>query len=192
MMGAKEAGEHGGKTSGRSVRSSRGNHSADWGARKGGRQEAKQGGEEGGNPRPGNARPPCALEDADAKARARRQRTDRGALGVSFMSTVSPTPVTARATTSDSSSAEARDLVEQLCRKHAALRGWLQEEQTRALREVDGPMSVAARVDALPAPTAAAAPGVGDVHGGTTALGIEDGRGVAEAPATALASSSWV
>ncbi len=62
----------------------------------------------------------------------------------------------------------------------------------RALREVDGPMSVAARVDALPAPTAAAAPGVGDVHGGTTALGIEDGRGVAEAPATALASSSWV
>jgi len=57
----------------------------------------------------------------------------------------------------------------------------------RALREVDGPMSVAARVDALPAPTAAAAPGVGDVHGGTTALGIEDGRSVAEAPATALA-----
>ncbi len=57
----------------------------------------------------------------------------------------------------------------------------------RALRDVDGPMSVAARVDALPAPTAAAAPGVGDVHGGTTALGIEDGRGVAEAPATALA-----
>ena len=188
MMGAQEAGEHGGKTSGRSVRSSRGTHSADWGGTKrGADRRAKQGGEEGGSPRPGNARPPCALEDADAKARARRQRTHSRRAGRVVHVHRQPYPCHSRdderfelRRSRDSSSRSWR-------RKHAALRGCLQEEQMRALREVDGPMSVAARVDALPAPTAAAAPGVGDVHGGTTALGIEDGRGVAEAPATALA-----